>query len=166
MGKRFTRFRNIHKMSNACTSSFGRYIHKIIKRMIHNVCEKFQFFIWINVFKKNGRAEKNWNLFAVTPSEKQAPLIEQTPSRISIIIQPPPISLKRGRYRKWSIVLYPEFFWKYWYIFLLQGFVQAILMSSRRHKKLNLLIEFSNSIFIKFCFKAEKNMLMSNLHSK
>ena len=35
-----------------------------------------------------------------------------------------------------------------------QGFIQAILMSGRRHKKLNLLIEFSNSIFMKFYFKA------------
>ena len=35
----------------------------------------------------------------------------------------------------------------------LQGFIQAISMSGRRHKKLNLQIEFSNSIFIKFCFK-------------
>ena len=34
-----------------------------------------------------------------------------------------------------------------------QGFIQAILMSVRRHKKLNLLIEFSNSIFIKFYLK-------------
>ena len=35
-----------------------------------------------------------------------------------------------------------------------QGFIQAILMSCRQHKILNLLIEFSNSIFIKICFKA------------
>ena len=35
-----------------------------------------------------------------------------------------------------------------------QEFIQAILMSSRQHKKLNLLIEFSNSIFRKFYFKA------------
>ena len=34
------------------------------------------------------------------------------------------------------------------------GFIQAILMSGRRYKKLSLLIEFSNSIFIKFYFKA------------
>ena len=33
-------------------------------------------------------------------------------------------------------------------------FIQAILMSSRWHKKLNLLIEFSNSTFKKFHFKA------------
>ena len=36
----------------------------------------------------------------------------------------------------------------------IQGYIQAILMSGRRHKKLNLLIEFSNSTFIKFYFKA------------
>ena len=34
------------------------------------------------------------------------------------------------------------------------GFIQAILISGRWHKKLNILIEFSISIFIKFCFKA------------
>ena len=39
-------------------------------------------------------------------------------------------------------------------IHTLQEFIHAILMSVRRHKKLNLLIEFSNSIFIKFYFKA------------
>ena len=37
---------------------------------------------------------------------------------------------------------------------LVEGFIQAILMSGRRHKILNLLIEFSNSIFIKIYFKA------------
>ena len=37
---------------------------------------------------------------------------------------------------------------------LSQEFIQAILTFGRRHKKLNLLIEFSNSIFIKFYFKA------------
>ena len=31
---------------------------------------------------------------------------------------------------------------------------QAILMNVRRHKEFNLLIEFSKSIFIKFCLKA------------
>ena len=35
-----------------------------------------------------------------------------------------------------------------------QGFIQAILKSGRQHKNLNLLIEFSNSIFKKLCFKA------------
>ena len=42
----------------------------------------------------------------------------------------------------------------FWPIFRghVQGFIQAILMSGRRHKKLILLIEFS--IFIKFYFKA------------
>ena len=42
--------------------------------------------------------------------------------------------------------------------------MQAILMSGRRHKKLNLLIEFWNSIFIKRHFKAYENKLDSNLH--
>ena len=39
-------------------------------------------------------------------------------------------------------------------------------MYGRRHKKLNLLIEFSNSIFIKFCFKAYKNILRPDLRTK
>ena len=40
------------------------------------------------------------------------------------------------------------------YIISIQEFIQAILMSRRRPKKLNLITEFSNSIFIKFYFKA------------
>ena len=36
---------------------------------------------------------------------------------------------------------------------LIQRFIQAILVSVRRHKKLNPLIEFSNSIFTNFVFK-------------
>ena len=36
----------------------------------------------------------------------------------------------------------------------IQGYIQTILMSGRWHKKLNLLTEFSNSIFIKFYSKA------------
>ena len=35
-----------------------------------------------------------------------------------------------------------------------QGFIQAILMPGRQQKKLNLLTEFSNLIFVKFYFKA------------
>ena len=38
----------------------------------------------------------------------------------------------------------------------MQGFIQPVLMSGRRLKKLDLLIEFSNPIFIKFYFKAER----------
>ena len=34
-----------------------------------------------------------------------------------------------------------------------QGFIQAILMSGRQHRKLNLLIEFKNSIFKKINLK-------------
>ena len=36
----------------------------------------------------------------------------------------------------------------------IQAFIQAVLMSGRRHKKLNLLIDFWNSIFMKFYFIA------------
>ena len=35
-----------------------------------------------------------------------------------------------------------------------QGFIQGILMSGRRHKRRNVLIEFPNSIFIKIYLKA------------
>ena len=48
----------------------------------------------------------------------------------------------------------------------MQGFTQTILMSGRRHKKLNLLIEFRNSVYKKFYFEAYKNSLASSLHSK
>ena len=47
-----------------------------------------------------------------------------------------------------------------------QEFIQAILVSGRRHKKLNLLIQFWNWIFMKFYFEAYKNRLLSNLPSK
>ena len=40
----------------------------------------------------------------------------------------------------------------FWLTYKSQGFTQAILMSSRWYKKLNLLIEFSDSIFIKLHF--------------
>ena len=45
----------------------------------------------------------------------------------------------------------------------LYKFIQGILMSSRQLKKLNLLIEFCNSIFIKFYFHAYQNKLPSSL---
>ena len=35
-----------------------------------------------------------------------------------------------------------------------QGLIQAFLKSGRQHKKLNLLTEFSNSVFTKIYFKA------------
>ena len=38
-------------------------------------------------------------------------------------------------------------------VFERQGFIQAILMPGRWHKKLNFLIEISKSIFIKFYSK-------------
>ena len=44
--------------------------------------------------------------------------------------------------------------WKHQNPSWIQGFIQAILMSGRRHKKLNLLFKFSNSIFVKFYIKA------------
>ena len=44
-----------------------------------------------------------------------------------------------------------------------QGFIQAIMISGTLHKKLNLLIEFWNSIFIKNFFKAYENRLASKL---
>ena len=46
-----------------------------------------------------------------------------------------------------------------------QGFIQAILMSGRWYKKLNLLIEFSNSIFVKFYFETYQNKSALSWHS-
>ena len=44
---------------------------------------------------------------------------------------------------------------KFHYLAVLpQEFMQSILVSDRRQKKLSVLIKFSNSIFIKFYFKA------------
>ena len=43
-----------------------------------------------------------------------------------------------------------------------QTFIPAILISARRHKKLYLLIEFWNSMFTKFYFKAYRNSLASS----
>ena len=50
--------------------------------------------------------------------------------------------------------------------FIMQGFIQEILMSCKRHKNLNLLFESLSSIFINFILKHKKNRSMSNLHSK
>ena len=51
----------------------------------------------------------------------------------------------------------PKYIWM-WYCMhvcnIYHGFIWAVLMSGRQHKKLNLLIVFSNSIFIKFDVKA------------
>ena len=38
-------------------------------------------------------------------------------------------------------------------VYCKQGFIQAILMSVRLHKNPDLLMEFSNSVFVKFYFK-------------
>ena len=38
-------------------------------------------------------------------------------------------------------------------VYCKQGFIQAILMSVRLHKNLDFLMEFSNSVFVKFYFK-------------
>ena len=83
VGKRFTRVINIHKMCNAFASSFGRYIKWLNEWY---TMHKSMF------LRKNDRIEKNWNSFAAASSEKQAPLSDQTPSRIPTIVQPPPIN--------------------------------------------------------------------------
>ena len=45
--------------------------------------------------KENGGIEKNWNSFAAAPREKNKPppIIHQILSRITTIVQPPPINL-------------------------------------------------------------------------
>ena len=53
-----------------------------------------------------------------------------------------------------------------WHFAAIGGSIQAILVPGRRHKKLNLLIEFWNSVFIKFDFEAYQNQVASSLHSK
>ena len=47
-----------------------------------------------------------------------------------------------------------------------QGFIQTLLMSGRRHEKLNLVIKFWNLIFMKFYFEVYQNKLASSLYSK
>ena len=55
--------------------------------------KNFGFLFQSMFLRKNGRIE-NWNSFAGAPPEKQAPLIDQTPSRSSTIVQSPPINKK------------------------------------------------------------------------
>ena len=72
MSKRYTRFINIHKMSNACVSSFCRYI-KWLNEWYTMYVKNSNFLFKSMFLRKNGRTEKNWNSFAAAPSEKQAP---------------------------------------------------------------------------------------------
>ena len=74
-GKRFTRFTNIHKTSNACGSSFGRYIKWLNERSTMYV-KNFNFLFKLMFLRKNGRIEKNRNSFAAATAEKQTPLID------------------------------------------------------------------------------------------
>ena len=58
-------------------------------------------------------------------------------------------------YKHTMSIFYSWYFvYIFWIVHHLQGFIQAILMSVRQNKKPNLLIEFSNSIFIQFYFEA------------
>ena len=82
VGKRFTRFTNIHKMSNACACSFGRYI-KWLNEWYTMYEKNFNFLFKSMFLRKNGRIEKNWNSFAKALPEKQATLIDQTFSNCS-----------------------------------------------------------------------------------
>ena len=54
--------------------------------------KNFNFLFKSMFLRKNDRIEKNWNSFTAASSEKQAPLSDQTPSRIPTIVQPPPIN--------------------------------------------------------------------------
>ena len=82
--------------------------------------------IYLNFVFKSMPLRKNSRI-------KNKPLIDQTPSRSSTLVQPPPINLKkldplqfRGKHRKRSIVLYPEFIVHiYCYMYLLCARVEV-----------------------------------------
>ena len=123
-GKRFTRFTNIHKMSNACASSFGRYI-KLLNEWYTIYVTNFNFLFKSMFLRRNGRIEKNLKLIRNSSPRKTSHLPS---SRISTTLKPPPVNffknrllsnLKMGRHRKQSIVLYPEVFCTYLYIYVL-----------------------------------------------
>ena len=74
--------------------------------------------------RENGGIEKNWNSFAVAP----LPLFISLPPKFQQLLNPhlltffkksyPPIQKERRRHRQQSIVLCPEFFCKYWYMYI------------------------------------------------
>ena len=70
--------------------------------------KNFNFLFKSMFLRKNGRIEKNWNSFAAAPPEKQAPLIDQTPSRISAIVQHPPIIFLKKEIRPSSNLKWGE----------------------------------------------------------
>ena len=119
VGKRFTTFTNIYKMSNACASSSCRY-KKSLNEWYTMYVKNFNFLFKSMFLRKNGQTEKEIKLNFSSSLRKTSPhFIKQTPPRTSTIVQPPSMYLKRGRHRKRSIVLYPELFYTYWCIFLL-----------------------------------------------
>ena len=129
VGKRFARYTNIHKMSNACASSFVRYI-KWLNEWYRMYVKNFNFLFKSKFLRKNSRIEKNWNSFAAATPEKQAPLLIRLPPEFKQLFNPhllllkkkknrTPSNLQRGRHRKRNIVLYPEFFCTCWCIYLL-----------------------------------------------
>ena len=54
--------------------------------------KNFNFLFKSMFLRKNSRIKKNRNSFVAAPPEKGAPVIDQTPSRISTIVQLPPIN--------------------------------------------------------------------------
>ena len=63
--------------------------------MVHNACEKILSFIQIDVFKEKWWNWKKLKLICDSSPRKKTrplPLIHQTPSWISTIVQPPPIN--------------------------------------------------------------------------
>ena len=118
VGKTFTRFTNILKMGNACASSFGRY-RKSLNEWYTMYVKNFNFLFKSMFLRKNDRIEKNWNSFATAPQKNNPPLLNRLPPEFRQLFSPHLLVLKRGSYRKWNIVLHPEFFCTYWYIFLL-----------------------------------------------
>ena len=87
VGKRLTRFTNIYKMSNACASSFGRYI-KWLNEWYTMYVKNFNFLFKSMFLRKTGQTETNWKSFAAAPPEKQAPLLIRLPPEFQQFFNP------------------------------------------------------------------------------
>ena len=96
VGKRFARYTNIHKMSNACASSFVRYI-KWLNEWYRMYVKNFNFLFKSKFLRKNSRIEKNWNSFAAATPEKQAPLLIRLPPEFKQLFNPHLLLLKKKK---------------------------------------------------------------------
>ena len=64
-------YTNIHKKSNVCADSFGRYIKWLIYYTMYEKC--FYFWFKFMFLRKNGISEKNWNSFPLASRKKNKP---------------------------------------------------------------------------------------------